>query len=1102
MKQIKKKCIIIILLTLIPIFVFNPKVSASNIASLFETVQYSEEYTRWLELSNEEKKNVIMPQMYDVLNTNFESKNPVYLTRLLGAGVNNTYSLKNIIPSNLIIRNQKSTNSCWAFAALSSLETNLAMSNYKKGINTDAVYDYSERHMEYATSKTFANNVVNKSGYNRNVGDGGNWYLAQSYLTNGSGAIPENEMPFENNENLINISEILNKTISSQVYDTVDFANYQKTTDDDEKNEIMNQIKRHIKDYGAVFTNIHGNTSSTSLLSCYNNDTAAKYCNNTFFHRVDHAVSIIGWDDNYSVDNFADGPKPSSNGAWIIRNSWGEREEHNLAELKEEIFKAYESECIARGWTESSLIPDEFIEEAGFIIEGEITYMPIGDNGLMYVSYEDCNIARNLHGIIKAIDMVNYDNIYQYDDYYPYNSIKMKSSTIMLCTVFNKKTSGVEYLTEVSLYTPETYNCKVYVNPNGTSKNKDNLQKVSLKAGESEVFNAGYHTLEFSRPIELNGDSFVVVIEIEGERKNAVNFELETTTSDLSTFDEVTVESGKCFLAVGNNLSNCEWIDLGSLSEFNASLPNGDSTIKAFTTLELIDESLKNIEIVTPPNKTTYFEGEDFDKTGMVVKANYNSKINPSVILDSSSYDITNGTNLKVGQKSVTITFEDKSIEQKINVEKNSVTKLEIINPPIKTEYKEGKNFDATGMVIRATYKDGSSKIITDYTIKNGSNLKNGQTTVIISYEDKSIEQEITVIPNPLIKIDVTKAPNKTKYVVGQNFDKTGMIITGTYQDGETEEIKDYIVENGTNLTKDQTNVTIKYDTQITRQSITVEEKAVVTITIDSIPTKSTYIQNKEELELTGGKIKVIYNDDTIEYISMTSNEISITGFDNSKIGENKVTLTYNGISVSFTVNIIEEEKPKNSILKNAKCDINRVQAYFFTAVSDGYTLISIEINNILRNLDNDSVEYYYCLSANKDEAELEDWVKIKETQNYKEKLQFTIDSRQVGNYEEIAGENVIYIYIKEVATKGGNQSIAISNSMKFETDLQLETYIDNIKVDLEEKDKYQLNENVDNTTAPGSIPQAGARIAIAITIIIISGIGAFAYIRYKNILK
>ena len=40
---------------------------------------------------------------------------------------------------------------------------------------------------------------------------------------------------------------------------------------------------------------------------------------------------------------------------------------------------------------------------------------------------------------------------------------------------------------------------------------------------------------------------------------------------------------------------------------------------------------------------------------------------------------------------------------------------------------------------------------------------------------------------------------------------KTGMIVTGKYQDESTQEILDYIIENGEKLTVDKSSVTIKY---------------------------------------------------------------------------------------------------------------------------------------------------------------------------------------------------------------------------------------------------------------------------------------------------
>lgn len=1014
MKKLKNIFIILTLLFFILIFLANQKVFASNPANLFQKVEYSEEFQKWLELSDEERMHVMQPRMYDILSTDNISKNPLYKASMLSTSIYPKYSLKDIIPSNLSIRNQKQTNSCWTFAALSSLETNIALSNYKKQINTSKVYDFSERHMEYATSKTFSNGVENKIGYDRNVGDGGNWYFAESYLTNGSGAINESEMPFENNENTIDINNIQNKTVSSTIYDTIDFTDY-RYQDDEKKAETMNQIKQHIQNSGSVFAYIHGGSSNLSAFNCYNNDTGAKYCNGSIGHPIDHAISIIGWDDNYSVDNFDENAKPTSNGAWIVRNSWGEREEYKLSELKEEIFNTYQQQCIEMGWNSAAEIPNEFIQSNGYTIENDMVYKKIGDNGLIYVSYEDRNISSNMYGIIKATDTVDYETIYQYDEYYPANQLNISTGKIMLCNVFDRKTTNTEYLTHISLYAPETYTCKVYVNPNGSSKSKNDLQFVPLKTGESETFNAGYHTLEFSKPIEISGDSFCVVVEI--QRDYAVAVSLETKVDRIEWFNSVTVEKGKCFVATGDDLANCQWMDLGALTEINSSLTNGDSTIKAFTTSELFDGSLKNIEITTPPAKTTYFEGEDFDKTGMVVKANYHRKTNPSVTLDPSSYTIANGTNLKAGQTSVTITYEDKSIEQAITVEKNNITELTIKAPPTKIEYKEGQNFDKTGMIIEATYQDGTTKIVSDYTIIDGNNLKNGQTKVTIFYHEKTVEQPIKVTPNPLIEIKVTKAPYKTQYIVGENFDKTGMIITGTYQDGETHKIIDYIIENGTNLTKEQSFVTIKYEEKITTQAITVGEKA------------------------------------------------------------------------------------ENSNLDNAKCDVKKVEAYYYTDNSQqNYTLINLEINNISRILTNDTVTYYYYLSTNNNEQNIDKWIKITNPQNSKDSLEFTIDSRNVSNYAEIASEDVVYLYIKEIAKKGEDQSVAISKSMKLETDKKIETYVNNVKKEDLQIGGSDTNTSGDSTMATNKLPNAGINLTLIAFMVVILGIGIYAYLNYKNL--
>ena len=107
--------------------------------------------------------------------------------------------------------------------------------------------------MEYSTTKTFLNNQINENGFNRAPGDGGSSALARAYLTNGMGAIDEKDMPYVDSNELINISEIKNKKVTSQVYDITEFS---KPTTTDEKEALKTKMKEQ---RSAVETTFMGN---------------------------------------------------------------------------------------------------------------------------------------------------------------------------------------------------------------------------------------------------------------------------------------------------------------------------------------------------------------------------------------------------------------------------------------------------------------------------------------------------------------------------------------------------------------------------------------------------------------------------------------------------------------------------------------------------------------------------------------------------------------------------------------------------------------------------------------------------------------------------
>lgn len=441
--KITRKKLLISGILLVTMALNCQEVMASNLIDNLSQAEYTEEFKKYRQLSEEEQSKRIQPKMFETgKGSSSTTKNPLKMVRKARSSTKTRFSLKDVIPNNVVVRNQKTTNTCWAFASIASLETNLAL------INQDTkTYDFSERHMDYSMVKDFLNGVTNPNKINRARGSGGNYQTASAYLTNGSGAIPESEMLFEDNQNQIAISEIQNKTVSSQIYDTVEFPSVKITED---TTQIKEQFKQHIENYGAVYASVYGAEPTTEYA---NNNTGAIYCDDEEKCPINHAVAIIGWDDNYEITNFNEAHRPKNNGAWIIKNSWGEKDEYTLVEMKEVVFNnAPEEIKTANGWKSASDVKDEdaieIFKEIGYTVENNIATLKMGDNGIMYVSYEDVNIYKTTWGIEKASDKKDYENIYQYDELGSWCQITSNGSNqAYIGNKFKKKTTGKEYLT-------------------------------------------------------------------------------------------------------------------------------------------------------------------------------------------------------------------------------------------------------------------------------------------------------------------------------------------------------------------------------------------------------------------------------------------------------------------------------------------------------------------------------------------------------------------------------------------------------------------------------------------------------------------------------
>ena len=122
-------------------------------------------------------------------------------------------------------------------------------------------------------------------------------------------------------------------------------------------------------------------------------------------------------------------------------------------------------------------------------------------------------------------------------------------------------------------------------------------------------------------------------------------------------------------------------------------------------------------------------------------------------------------------------------------VELATPTALTISTAPTKTSYSAGETFDTTGMVLKATFSDGSTHVVdvADCTYDTSA-LKASDTAITFSYTYNgttvTASQAITVISSVLTGISVTTAPSTTVFASDETFDATGMVVTASYNDG------------------------------------------------------------------------------------------------------------------------------------------------------------------------------------------------------------------------------------------------------------------------------------------------------------------------------
>lgn len=384
----------------------------------------------------------------------------------------------NYIPS--AVRNQNPYDTCWAHASIGAMESNYMRQGYSE-------IELSEMHLAYFSfinsTKTKAFHSSSVTTFDGAMGHGGNSFYPTAIYSRLDGPVLESEVPYGRGK------EPLYKTPESysRVLRLKDVYYIGMDTKAPTVNEQRAIVKDRIAECGAVVANYCHSDS-------YYNTTSS---GGTAFHSTststNHAIQLIGWDDSYSKDNFKS--KPSSNGAWLAKNSWGNT------------------------W---------------------------GDSGYFWISYE----TYLTDGTAFVVEPVNSDlKCYYYDALGWTASITYGSASNTYAANAFQATRDGEKLSEIGFYSQVnnlSYEISIYTGQ-GTSMPSSPTAGTLAKTLSGTIPYAGYHTISVGNsPISLTkGQYFSIIVKYTGQSSLPVEM-----TNSMSP--NVSIENGSFISSNGS----------------------------------------------------------------------------------------------------------------------------------------------------------------------------------------------------------------------------------------------------------------------------------------------------------------------------------------------------------------------------------------------------------------------------------------------------------------------------------------------------------------------------------------------------------------------
>ena len=122
----------------------------------------------------------------------------------------------------------------------------------------------------------------------------------------------------------------------------------------------------------------------------------------------------------------------------------------------------------------------------------------------------------------------------------------------------------------------------------------------------------------------------------------------------------------------------------------------------------------------------------------------------------------------------------------------DAIVSVEVSGAMSKIEYNQGDDWDTAGLIVTATHASGLEEVVADgieWSFTPNSQPQVGDTSVNVIATVGGVTSDpfevtgITVTDIHIESIDISGTMTKTEYLVGDEWEATGLIVTGTYSD-------------------------------------------------------------------------------------------------------------------------------------------------------------------------------------------------------------------------------------------------------------------------------------------------------------------------------